>query len=64
MKIRINDGCANGGMMDSLSIRPDEGGDDSYGTLVDVTDEEWSRWQEFLKLHEHWEVFWDRGLRF
>lgn len=58
-KIGINDRCANGGMMDSLSISPlaeDDGWEPMY--TVDVTDEEWSAWQAHLKEHDKWADFW------
>lgn len=61
MKIGINDGCANGGMMDSLSISPldtNPGWEPNY--TVEVTKEEWAEWQLFLKEHRKWEHFWDK----
>lgn len=49
MKVGINDGCANGGMMDSLSIAPlaEEPDWEPYWT-VEVTDQEWAEWEAFL----------------
>jgi hypothetical protein len=60
MKITIRDGCANGGMMDSLSIYPAEDEDD---VTCEVAEEAWREWQAFLKQHNKWERFWDTKLR-
>lgn len=65
MKIGINDGCANGGMMDSMSISPftpeDKNWEPTY--TVEVTEEQWAEWQAFLLLHDRWESFWDTLMR-
>lgn len=64
MKVGINDGCAHGGMMDSLSIHPlkeEKGWQPMY--TVEVTEEEWAEWQAFLKLHNKWEGFWDKKMQ-
>lgn len=61
LKIGITDGCANGGMMDSLSIYEMEDGDEPYFTTT-VTAEKWAEWKAFLKLHDKWEQFWDAKL--
>lgn len=60
MRIGINDGCAHGGMMDSLTIHPMKPREDWEPYWVtEVTDEEWSQWQAFLDQHNKWERFWD-----
>lgn len=63
MKVGISDGCANGGMMDSLDIHPleDEPDWEPYYT-VEVTAQKWEEWQSFLKLHNKWERFWDNKM--
>jgi hypothetical protein len=63
MKVGVNDGCAHGGLMDSLSIEPMEDNKDwrPYW-IVEVTDEEWKNWQAHLEEHFKWEKFWDRKL--
>ncbi len=63
MKVGINDGCANGGMMDSLSIETLEGNEDwEPYWIAEVTDEEWMNWRAHLKEHAKWEKFWDKKL--
>jgi hypothetical protein len=63
MKIGINDGCANGGMMDSLSIgKMEEDPDWEPFVQVEVTEEEWTSWEVFLKEHEKWETFWNNKM--
>lgn len=59
MKIGINDGCANGGMMDSLSIEPMEPGWEPM-VVVDVPDEKWAEWLTFLKEHNTWDKYWSK----
>lgn len=63
MKIGINDGCANGGMMDSLSISPKEEGDWDPMYVVEVTNEEWAAWEAFLREENKWDLFWDGKCR-
>lgn len=59
MKIGINDGCAHGGMMDSLTISPmKEDKDWKPEWITEVSQEEWDNWQAFLKEHNKWEMFW------
>lgn len=63
MKVGINVGCAHGGLMDSLSIEKMEEDDDwmPYYT-VEVSEEDWALWESFLKLHDHWEAFWNNRM--
>lgn len=64
LKVGINDGCANGGMMDSLSISLlSEDPDWEPFRKAEVTQEEWDSWQAFLKEHDKWELFWDKKMR-
>lgn len=62
MKVGIWDGCANGGMMDSLSIDKFTPGDGQPYAVCEITDEQWEEWEAFLKLHDKWEAFWDKQL--
>ena len=62
MKIGIWDGCANGGMMDSLSISPYKENDGEPYAIAEVTEEKWAEWKAFLKEHDKWSVFWDKEL--
>lgn len=63
MKVGINAGCANGGMMDSLSIhKMDEDEDWNPECMVEVSEEEWALWEAFLELHSHWSNFWNNRM--
>lgn len=62
MKIGIWDGCANGGMMDSLSIHEYEEGNGEPYAIAEISEKKWAEWQAFLKEHNKWELFWDREL--
>lgn len=62
MKISIWDGCANGGMMDSLNIKPFVEGNGKPYAVAEVTSELWAEWQAFLKEYNKWELFWDNEL--
>lgn len=66
MKVGINDGCANGGMMDSLSIDEFTEEDETDGWTpaytVEVTEAEWAAWTAHLKEHKKWERFWDKRM--
>lgn len=61
MKIGINYGCANGGMMDSMTMTPIDGRDPGWKPpyIVEVTEAEWEEWQVHLRAHGRWEEFWD-----
>ncbi len=61
-KIAIWDGCAHGGMMDSLSIHPYEEDDGVPTWVADVSEEDWTAWELFLKEHGKWDVFWDKQM--
>lgn len=62
MKIGIWDGCANGGMMDSMSMSPYVGGNEKPYAIADIPEEIWHNWQVFLKEHDKWERYWDQLL--
>lgn len=65
MKVGIWDGCANGGLMDSLNIDAltgDPAQDGQPVSTVEISEEKWKEWEAFLKLHEQWERFWDKAL--
>lgn len=64
LKVGINDGCANGGMMDSLSIAlmSEEPGWEPYYT-AEVTEREWQEWLSFLEAEIRWARFWDKKTR-
>lgn len=64
MKVQIQDGCANGGMMDSLSIDLVDEGEEvhPHSFVTEVSPHEWARWEAFLKEHDMWERFWDKKL--
>ena len=62
MKVGIWDGCANGGMMDSLNIDEFVEGNGQPYAVVDIPLAKWEEWQAFLELHNNWEHYWDRHL--
>lgn len=64
LKVGINDGCANGGMMDSLSISlMSENPDWEPYYQTEVTQQEWDKWITHLRAHAEWERFWDKRCR-
>lgn len=62
MKIGIWAGCANGGMMDSLSISPFSEDDGEPDAVYDCSYAEWTEWKAHLKEHTKWARFWNDKL--